>query len=823
MGMMKGAALAFCGAVSSVGLSAGMFDLADDGKPQAKIVIAEKAGKVERFAAEELKSHLDGITGGAFEIIECSNDRLVELKGKGLKPIFVGESAGTTAKRADFKPQEYVVDVRDDAIELVGSDRTYPGTGMPGLYDRQGTLYAVYAFLERDCGVRWLNPTDYGTFLPKNPNLSVSVATRRGRPAFSFRGGAGLDNRVPILWKDGTDGAKRYNDFAFASVKAANAPMRERQKLFLLRHRAGGVHAQCNHSFYGWYERFLDKTHKNFESYHPEYFAKGQPGQPAQLCYSNPGVIAQAIKDARDYFDHGGYPKAYRGTQKGFHWGENNFALEPMDGGGFCRCPDCIRDYEPQREGEGSADSTYWFKFVNAVAKEVKKTHPDKTISTLAYATHEGLPTNVRLEDNVVVYFCVSANREPTSQLLRDQFERMTAWRKAYPDMKIAMWLYNCFPKFNGDRANFNVFPGFFAHAADREFKFFRDIGATAGIFFDGFNGDVDSYVHLKLMQDPSRTADDILDEFFAPLGETGRHLRRFYEIIEGRYCNPDNWPKGAGHETAKIAWEMLGTAETMSALEEELKAADAAATTPFEKGFAKVVRLGVWDYMVPGRESYVKRSSMPMPTWTAKRVPSAGGAPDKVDWTGVETIRPVYYTRGSDEKNPWRCDMRIGHDGEYLYVELVEYVDTSKLINAPRVQPTDTWEFLFANDRALPYRYYITAPDGRMECLSSGEINWRTNVPAAESGDITFKARAANDYKSEKDRWTARYSFPLDWAASKPVKPGDTLYANIIRVPNTSICGVSLCGAHQFGVYSFVSYTTVHTTDRTATIILEK
>ena len=786
---------------------------AKDGRALAQIVIAADAGRIERFAASELKLHLDEMTGADFKIVSDA------APSAGYE-IRVGESRRTKQKNADFDVQEYSFCIGRDSAELIGYDRKTPGSGMPGLYDLQGTMYAVYEFLEKDCGVRWLNPTDYGTYVPKAPTLAVAVRSRRGKPAFRMRGGAGFDNRKPILWKEGSEGAARYNAFAFASVKAGTVEMRNRQRLFFLRHRAGGEYAIANHSFYGWYPRFLEKKDANFEGYHPEYFAKDQPGRPSQLCYTNPGAIAQAVKDARAYFDNGGYKVALPGTRVGYHWGENDFCLEPMDGAGFCRCKECLRYFEPERIKEGSGDSTVWFRFVNAVAKELKKSHPGKTISTLAYSTHEGLPTGVTLEDNVKVHFCVSANRSPTLKLHDDQLARMKQWRDTYPNMKIAMWLYNCFPKLSADSGNFHAFPGYFAHAAEKEFRFFRDIRATEGIFYDGFDGDVDSYLHLAWMLDPSRSADELLDEFFAPYGDCGRHLRRFYTIIEERYCDPRNWPpEEARGENVKIAWGHLGTPEVMAELDRALKDAEAAAKNDFERGTVRLVRLGVWDYMKAGFDEYQMRSASPMPTWTAKRVPAgAAGEPDKVDWSGVKPLNVSYYERGSDNKQPFACEMRLGHDGSYLYVELVEHVDPSKLENASRIMPCDTWEFLMAADRAQPYRYYITGPDGRFCCLSYGEINWRQMVPAEESGDLTFKAKAKNDFTSFKDRWIARYSFPLDWAASTPLKPGETLYMNVTRV----MCA-ALAGKDRFQVYTLTPYTTVHTADRTASVLLEK
>ena len=47
----------------------------------------------------------------------------------------------------------------------------------------------------------------------------------------------------------------------------------------------------------------------------------------------------------------------------------------------------CAPQFDLARAKESGQHSDYWARFVNAVARELKKTHPDKYVSTLAYAT----------------------------------------------------------------------------------------------------------------------------------------------------------------------------------------------------------------------------------------------------------------------------------------------------------------------------------------------------------------------------------------------------------------------------------------------------
>ena len=51
----------------------------------------------------------------------------------------------------------------------------------PGIWDEQGTMYAVYDFLERYCNVRWFTPTEFGTDCPRQATLTVTGARAAAR------------------------------------------------------------------------------------------------------------------------------------------------------------------------------------------------------------------------------------------------------------------------------------------------------------------------------------------------------------------------------------------------------------------------------------------------------------------------------------------------------------------------------------------------------------------------------------------------------------------------------------------------------------------
>jgi len=237
-----------------------------NGVPEAKIVISSQPTKVAQFAAYELQYHIKKITGAKLPIVKDNE----KIRGK---KILVGESKYTKKYRINperFKEQEYLIRFYPSTIILIGRDKNekgdvkYPENGdfknypaysstWPGIWDQQGTLYATYDFLEKFCGVRWLNPTESGTFFPKKKTLIVKGNYLRRKPFFIYRDVyTGVDYESAIcLWKRGSEEYKKYLKDAYPSLPSTRKHYRRPfHKLFFLRMKAGGKKCFANHSMY---------------------------------------------------------------------------------------------------------------------------------------------------------------------------------------------------------------------------------------------------------------------------------------------------------------------------------------------------------------------------------------------------------------------------------------------------------------------------------------------------------------------------------------------------------------------------------------------
>ncbi len=608
------------------------FELVTSSVGRATIVTAADPTPAARLAALELRYHVFKITGAVLP--QQSDD--VPCTGN---VILVGESAATRRAGLDaaqFKPQEYLIRVEQGRITLLGRDwadtaasraevgvdtnydrldaprRTVSfaaavgenlppdldaaAVSLPGPYDDQGTCQAVYDFLERLCDVRWFGPAAGQMVFSRRANLVVACGEVRRSPAMKYRMGT-------PTW-----------DWPIMKAQWGN-PSPDAVALHLRRLRVGGEKWAGNHSFRSFQDRFWEKNPAQpglFEGRRPEFFAQGQTGgsDARQLCYTNEALIQQLARDARDFFDG----KGLKGQQVAL--GEY-FALVPLDNSAWCKCEKCqallARDTGNAR-GEhfnsGTA-SHYWFNFVNAVAREVARTHPGKFIATLAYHVYAFRPTAFPVEPNVAVAPCLQIRNYWAPRIAAHEAEIFRSW--AGPkDRPIHLWNYYCFPEEPGFlTGKWKCFPGFSAHRTAVEIARYQR-NNVHGVFLCGIGEQLDFYLTMKLYDDPARSVDAILAEFFARyFGAAAGPMAAFYQRIEETYSESRNYPaelvasESQLHQTEEIAWKCLGTDPLMAELSKLIQQAETAARTSEEKMRVGQWKTGVWEHMLEGRRRF--------------------------------------------------------------------------------------------------------------------------------------------------------------------------------------------------------------------------
>ncbi len=645
---------------------------------------------------------------------------------------------------------------------------------LPDPYDGEGTIYAVYHFLERFCGVRWYGPTEICTVIPSNPTLTVRVADVRRVPSMAWRCVMPVHNFGRLM----------------APVKGLwGNPTVDELWIYLHRMRNGGERFSCSHSFYGWYDRFWHKNPKNekvWEEQHLEWFAHGYDGKPPQLCYSNDEVVKQVVSDAREFFE---------GRRRAGGAG-NFFQLGAMDNSSFCKCLVCKRsavNTEELKKIEGrhfssGYNSDYWFGFCNKVARELRKTHPDRFLSVLTYSTYAQHP-GFRLEPNIAPQIALAGNtfiEEPHDVVGRHIWGIYREWiRKEKGHRPIYLWLYPEFPESWVWSRGYTSFPGFGARLIGRQMKMYVRDGIR-GIFPEGITTQLNEYMYNQMAFDAAQDADRIMDEFFTLYyGNAAAPMRKLWLEIEETYTNPANWPVDPENPERDItiseetSWKLMGTTERMTRWAGYMEDARAAASTESEKARVRLFEQWEWEPMVRAKQIYEEKSQYQTEVETLKQSPPPSGrihklaAPSngdalKVDWSRGETIKLSRDVYGYPEPQR-QAEAVLLHDGRYLYIRLMERMNTESLQVEQGIFNGDDWEIFMAAQREKPYRQIGINPRGNFHAIAYGE-------PTAWDHKVKVTSEVSPDV------WTVYLCLPMANVVPGGLSSGQTLYLNIIR-----------------------------------------
>ncbi len=277
-----------------------------------------------------------------------------------------------------------VLEVQKEQLFLFGSEKF-----------QQCTAFAVYDFLEKYCGVRWLWPGETGTVVEPQPPFSCPIGVSITRP--------GLDLRLT-------------SSFHYGSTKRSQASNRETAAWLKHVKTGASFNLRVGHAFSGLVPRDV------YGREHPEYYSLVTPERwvgllkpkvptrtwdnsiqtCSQLCTSNPEVrriIAEQV--------------AKRAAETG-----EMQSISPNDGYGFCECAECLRQDAGQvMYSEGFYLTNRMYDFLCDVASQVQKLNPEAKVGMFSYSWFSGVPNSIeRLPSNVYLSLCYMAEEHYDSK-----------------------------------------------------------------------------------------------------------------------------------------------------------------------------------------------------------------------------------------------------------------------------------------------------------------------------------------------------------------------------------------------------------------------
>jgi hypothetical protein len=265
--------------------------------------------------------------------------------------------------------------------------------------------------------------------------------------------------------------------------------------------------------------RDADWAVRTYFADHPEYYSEidGKRVGPdrSQLCLTNPDVLRIATESVRRWIRES--PEAYI------------YSVSQNDWENYCQCAECTALVEKEGGQIGPI-----LHFVNAIADDIAKDHPDKTIDTLAYWYSRKPPKHVRPRPNVVVRLCTieccfihPLESDPYNASFVDDIEQ---W--SHISNRLWIWDYvinyahsiQPFPNLYVLKPNINFFIRNGVTGIYEEANYYSPGGELA---------ELRTYIMAKTLWDPSYDTDRAIDDFLPGYyGQAAGPIRDYLDLL---------------------------------------------------------------------------------------------------------------------------------------------------------------------------------------------------------------------------------------------------------------------------------------------------
>lgn len=462
-----------------------------EGNRQAQIVFAEGVVDEEVQAYQDLADYLQRATGRTFPIY--SEDRHVaRIKSPSVRRIYVGNVKILPRRDAralrGLDRDAFIIHVTEREIFLVGA-RPW------------STYWAVCQFLEDYVGVRWLIPGELGEDVPHVESLSIPVSRQIFTPQILSR-----------AWSGAT----------YAGI-------------WNLRQRIHSRYAFHHNLF-----RIFDPD--EYYDQHPEWYPlrSGKRYRPSsaddqswQPCFASLSSVKHAASVARE---------AWKADPE-----LESFSFGCNDGQGWCECDGCAAmdlKSEPLEGFDGTYSGRY-FTWLNAVAKELEETDPDRLLGCLAYSTYILPPEQIGVHRNIIPYLTSNRADYFDSEFRATDKRLLSRWGKVAHQMGIYEYAYGM--GFAIPRIYNHLFQDAIQHAVSNGVTgFYAEVYPNWGL--DGPK----LYVMSRLLWNPDLDVDALVSDWCTRMfRESAVPMAAYFDLCETAWRKQET---GHGHWAYRLA-----------------------------------------------------------------------------------------------------------------------------------------------------------------------------------------------------------------------------------------------------------------------------
>jgi len=741
-------------------LGGNSFFCQSDGKPYTEIVIAPNAPAHVKLAATEFAEFIRQSCRAELSI--CENGY-----GNTAGPqIFIGDSPG-------LKKYNIALDnLKSDGFRIIASPgfliiigRDYNGPPPVGFRDpwdkgtvfnsninlcafgECGSLFGVYYFLQKYCGIRWYMPGPLGIVIPSPKRLIVPELDLNVNPDFEYR--------YPLYcrFQKDKDGALWFKRLRFGGI----APV------------------QINHSF---------QFFKHYAKTHPEYFALVDGERDivggkccvghGHLCLSNPVVVKLWVDTICKYFKD--------------HPEQSVYPVVPGDAlNRVCECPECAAEVNHKANPDTGIFSNHIFGFVNKLAAEVAKKYPDKYIGCAAYKKYSDPPDNLtEMQPNVIVMLCKRRNSFLNEPYKKDIRERIEAWVKIVGGSKLYFWDY-----YLDTDLPWRNLPVQFTGLISEDLQYLKKIGSK-GEFVEndvlsekmGYPGmqHINLYVTGQLYWDSHANVEEMLDEYFRLFyGPAENEMREFWLIAEKRRNDIGSKYLKAGLGTIRndLSPSTVYPNEVLNRLTTLLDIA--IRKTPEASVFRKRVEL-IQKEFSQGVASIRSMMRTEIPEMTLSRSRSA---------TARYMAEPYEFAAKTGEAVEIKSWLYAGYDATALYFKLIAFEPQMDKLRIKTEKPDQStvWnddgvEIFICPELTQPNKYF------QFFVSAKGTV-WDANHGIIDDVSINtaYNSNCKVTASMSQNRWSIEITIPLKSIGLDPEKlAGKTITANFYRYRNKII-----------------------------------
>jgi hypothetical protein len=500
-------------ALQPVGTEAIELTLPSDGKSEYVVVIPQKATNQERKAAAELVMWIHRMTGARLPVVLDSQD-----------PIETEIVIGNTNRigqedNADLGAEGYAIDVQGKRLLLTG------GT-------MRGPIYAVYALLEEDLGCRWYHKD--AVEIPTAKTLRFRPVVRSFVPPLYLRDPFYVEafDRDWSL-RNRTNSSRMQEDAEYYATSDAPAvpPIFGGRPVYV----PGFVHTY-------W---MILPPGEFFES-HPEYFSEIDEKRTIdQICMTNPEALEIVIDRVLKVLES--RPDA------------TTLEISQNDSLAYCQCSECSKLTQANNSPAGPQ-----IHFVNKIAEAVAKKYPHIRVSTLAYLSTLDAPTSIIPRDNVTIRLCNDRAgwRFPLSDFINNDLpqskqyrDAIVAWSKISKNLTIWDYTVN-FSHYLAPMPNMHTLKPNLDFYAAHNVRGMMYQGAFQSV--GGERARLRSWVMAKLLWDPSRNTDDLIQDFvWGYYKEAAPAILEYYALLDRARAEHLSYYENSSNDSPGIRYDM--------------------------------------------------------------------------------------------------------------------------------------------------------------------------------------------------------------------------------------------------------------------------